>query len=98
MVLGSRPPAVEPLNVHLPHNGVPCSWRQPPLQADAHLLPPELPTLPPVHRLHSVAGTLLGEESAVLAGDGRQAGRAAGGGEGGGDLEECQVMALPGRV
>ena len=98
MVLGGCPPAVEALNVHVPHHRIARSRRLPPLQADADLLPPKLPAFSPVYRLHSVAGSQIPKESAVLAGDGGEAGRAAGGGEGGGNLEESQVMALPGRM
>ena len=88
MVLGGGPPAVEPLDVRVPYNGVSSTWGFSSLQADAHLLPPEFAALPPIDRLHRVAGSLLREQGAVLAGDGGEAGRVARGGKRAGELQE----------
>ena len=43
-----------------------------------------------------MAGSLLREQGAVLAGDGGEAGRVARGGKRAGELQESQVVALPG--
>ena len=96
MVLGGGTPAVEPLDVRVPHNGVSSTWGFPSLQADADLLSSEFAALPPIDRLHRVAGSLLREQGAVLAGDGGEAGRVARGGKRAGELQESQVVALPG--
>ena len=95
MVLGGGTPAVEPLDVRVPHNGVSSTWGFSSLQADADLLSSEFAALPPIDRLHRVAGSLLREQGAVLAGDGGEAGRVARGGKRAGELQESQVVALP---
>ena len=97
MVIPGSPPAVEALQPALPHHGVPRPGLPAPLQQHAHLLPAQLATLPPAHRLHGEGGQgAAGEqELGVLAGEGGEAGGWQGEGQGGGEGEQGHIMASP---